>query len=96
MGGRLLPTAGIPAAQLMYDDDHGTRLTIYLQPMGIPGSEFRYAESGGVRTVYWAEQKLAFAVTARTGQDRLLDVAHSVYGQLAGSAGDAAIRGGEF
>lgn len=32
MGGRVLPAAasGV-AAQLMYDDDHGTRLTLYLR-----------------------------------------------------------------
>lgn len=85
MGGRVLPTAhGPPAAQLMYDDDHGARLTIYLQPMGIAGTEFRYAESGGVRTIYWAEQRMVFAVTARTGEDRLLSVAHSIYDQLGG------------
>lgn len=84
MGGRLLPTAGTPAAQLMYDDDHGTRLTIYLQPMGIEGTELRYIENGGVRTVYWAEQRMVFAITMRAGEDRLLKVAHSVYDQLGG------------
>lgn len=92
MGGRLLPTAHVPAAQLMYDD-HGMRLTLYLQPMGIPGSEFRYTERAGVRTVYWAERRMAFAVTAQTGQGRLLEVAHSVYDQLSEPARASAEHG---
>ena len=49
MGGRLLPTAHVPAAQLMYDDDKGTRLTVYVQPMGIDGEEFRYTQQGRCR-----------------------------------------------
>jgi anti-sigma factor RsiW len=82
MGGRLLPTAHAPAAQLMYHDGRGTRLTIYLQPMGVPGTEFRYSRIGGVTTVYWARRHMAFAVTAATGRKRVLRVAREVYDQL--------------
>ncbi len=32
MGGRLLPAGDEPAAMLMYDDDRGTRLTLYSRP----------------------------------------------------------------
>jgi len=79
MGGRLLPTAGVPAAQLMYDDDHGTRLTVYVQPMGIDGEEFRLTRQGDVRTVYWAERRLALAVTGRTSDAVLMAVARRVH-----------------
>ncbi len=79
MGGRLLPTAGMPAAQLMYDDDHGTRLTVYVQPMGIDGEEFRLTRQGDVRTVYWAERRLALAVTGRTSDAVLMAVARRVH-----------------
>ena len=37
MGGRLLPGATTPAAQFMYDDDRGTRLTLYMR--ADPGDE---------------------------------------------------------
>ena len=84
MGGRVLPAGGGPAAQIMYDDDHGTRLTIYLQPMALDLTEFRYTESDGVRTFYRAEHGLAFAVTASTDRERLLSVARAVYDQLGG------------
>lgn len=82
MGGRVLPTANAPAAQLMYDDDHGTRLTVYVQPMGVDGEEFRYTKQGDVRTIYWAESRLAMAVTGRTPQNELLAVAQSVRDQM--------------
>lgn len=75
MGGRVLPTANSPAAQIMYDDGHGTRLTVYVQPMGIDGEEFRYTMQGDIRTVVWAERRLALAVTGRVPQTVLLAVA---------------------
>lgn len=82
MGGRVLPAGDGPAAQIMYDDDRGTRLTIYLQPMDVDLTDFRYTESGGVRTFYRAEHGIAFAVTARTDRERLLGVARAVDAQL--------------
>lgn len=78
MGGRVLPTANAPAAQLMYDDDHGTRLTVYVQPMGIDGEEFRYSQKGGARTIVWAERRLALVVTGKVSEDRLMAVARRV------------------
>lgn len=86
MGGRVLPTANVPAALLMYDDDHGTRLTVYIQPMGIDGTDFRYAETDGVRTVFWAERRMVCAVTGRTSQPLLLAVAGLVREQMARTA----------
>jgi len=59
MGGGVLPPARAPAAQLMYDNDRGTRLTAYIQPMGIDGEEFRYTKQGDIGTIYWAERRLA-------------------------------------
>ena len=82
MGGRVLPTAGSPAALLMYDDDHGTRLTVYVQPMSAVGDAFRSAEQDDVRTIYWAERKLALAVTGRMPQAALLALARSIHDQM--------------
>ena len=78
MGSRVLPTANSPAAQIMHDDDHGTRLTVYVQPMGIDGEEFRYTMQGDICTIVWAEQRLALAVTGRMPQPVLLAVARPV------------------
>ena len=91
MGGRVLPTANAPAAQLMYDDDHGLRITVYLQPMGVDGEDFRFTRRGDVRTIYWAERRLAMAVTGHTPRSRLADLAQSVRDQM-NSAEAAGVR----
>lgn len=78
MGGRVLPTVGTPAALLMYDDDRGTRLTVYVQPMSIAGEEFRYRREGNIRTILWSEDHLAVAVTGRVSREVLLQVGQRV------------------
>ena len=83
MGGRVLPTAHAPAAQLMYDDDRGTRLTVYVQPMGIDGEEFRYTQKGDIRTIVWAERRLALVVTGKVGEAGLTAVAKRVRDSVA-------------
>jgi len=82
IGGRVLPAAAVPAAQLMYDDGHGGRLTVYAQPLGIDGEEFHYTKQGDVRTVVWAERRMVLAVTGRVPQDALMAVAQLVRGDL--------------
>lgn len=82
IGGRVLPAAAVPAAQLMYDDGHGGRLTVYAQPLGIEGEEFRYTKQGDVRTVVWAERRMVLAVTGRVPQDALMAVAQLVRDDL--------------
>ena len=93
MGGRVLPAAGVqaggvqaggvPAALLMYDDGQGARLTVYVQPMGIDGEEFRYTQQGGVRTIIWAERRMALAVTGQVPQAGLMAVARRVRDEMA-------------
>lgn len=78
MGGRLLPTSGAPAALLMYNDDRGKRLTVYIQPMPIEGEEFHYLRDGDIRTILWSADHLALAVTGRVSQEMLLQAAQRV------------------
>ena len=54
MGGRVLPDGDRQAA-LLYNDDHGTRLTIYLRLGTVEGTDLRYAECGGLQTVFSSE-----------------------------------------
>lgn len=78
MGGRLPPTSGAPAALLMYYDDRGTRLTVYVQPMSIEGEEFRYRREGELRTILWSENHLALAVTGLVSREVILQAAQRV------------------
>jgi len=57
-----------------------------VQPMGIDGEEFRLTRQGDVRTVYWAERRLALAVTGRTSDAVLMAVARRVHDAV-GAAG---------
>lgn len=88
MGGRLLAgAAGDPAAQLMYEDAGGTRLTIYLRAdrAGGAGTEFRYANdpAQGVTAFWWLDRGFGYAVSAE-GLDRaaLLRAAEAVHKQV--------------
>ena len=88
MGGRLLPAGTGPAAMLMYDDDKGTRLTLYSRVGGAEGrGVFRYAREGDVAAFSWIEAGMAYVVTARTDEARLLAVAEAVDAQVRGPGG---------
>ncbi|MGU3420717.1 anti-sigma factor family protein [Methylobacterium sp. D54C] len=85
MGGRLLPAGDGLAAMLMYDDDRGTRLTLYSRvgPSGGRGV-FRYARADDVAAFSWIDSGMSYVVTARTDEARLLRVAQAVDAQVSG------------
>ena len=97
MGGRVLPSAaGEAAAQLMYQDGDGGRLTLYLRADAADEgrTEFRYAEDPdqGVSSFWWIDGGFGYAVSAeRTNRAVLLRVAEAVYRQ--GTGGAARDRG---
>jgi anti-sigma factor RsiW len=83
MGGRILPTNDTPAALLMYDDDQGTRLTLYAHVGSADDqSGFRYARDGDVAAFSWVERGMSFVVTARIDEARLLRTAGAIDAQL--------------
>ncbi|MCX7318952.1 MAG: anti-sigma factor [Hyphomicrobiales bacterium] len=83
MGGRLLPASsdGI-AAQLMYDDDQGTRLTLYLRNGETGETSYRFLREGNVSAFYWIDDGLGFALSAATSRERLLPIVEAVYRQV--------------
>jgi len=83
IGGRLLPDDGTPAAQFMYEDATGRRLTCYVRAAGQrEDTAFRFVAGGGVSAFYWVEAPLAYALIAEMPRDALLPIAHAVYAQL--------------
>lgn len=87
VGGRLLPAeVGKPAAQFMYEDGQGRRLTVYLRGMAQPTPEtaFRYAEQGRISTFYWVERDWGYALSGDLARPRLLQVAREIHSQLSG------------
>lgn len=84
VGGRLLPGDQGPAAQFMYQDPQGQRLTLYIRSNREHSREtaFRFAQDGPVRVFYWVDRGLGFALSAEADKDELLKVANAVYQQL--------------
>ncbi|MDE2088470.1 MAG: anti-sigma factor [Gammaproteobacteria bacterium] len=84
MGGRLLPGDRGPAAQFMYQDAQGRRLTLYVQinPRAKTPTAFRYAREDGVSVFYWIDGAMGYALTGQIGKEQLLRAAKSVYQQL--------------
>ena len=50
--------------------------------MGIDGEEFRYTQQGDVRTIVWAERRMALAVTGQVPQAGLMAVARRVRDEM--------------
>ncbi|MFO1372259.1 MAG: anti-sigma factor [Candidatus Competibacteraceae bacterium] len=84
LGGRLLPADGQPAAQFMYQDAGGRRLTLYAR-RGLAGNRetaFRFAEQDGIGAFYWVDGDLAYALIGDVDRPVLDQAAHAVYQQL--------------
>jgi anti-sigma factor RsiW len=81
IGGRLLPAEDGPAAQFMYENGGGERLTLYLR-VGVGGeTAFRYHEEGGIGAFYWSDEGFGYAIAAKADRDLLLRIAELVYRQ---------------
>ncbi len=84
VGGRLLPGERGPAAQFMYQDAKGQRLTLYVRvsnDMRAP-TAFRFAQENGVGVFYWLDGRLGYALSGEADRGELLRVADAVYQQL--------------
>ena len=82
MGGRLLPgMPGKPAAQLMYQDAQGHRVTVYLRGMAKPTAEisFRIVPGKPASTFYWVDRQWGYALTGDLPRAQLLDAARVLY-----------------
>ena len=86
MGGRLLPAGDAAAAQLMYDDASGRRLTVYVRAASGTETAFRFQQEGDAATFAWIDQGFGFAVTATASRDELLPIAEAVYHRFIGKS----------
>jgi len=82
VGGRLLPDAAGPSAQLMYQDSAGQRVTLYLRkPEPGATAAFRFQREGELGMFYWMEDGFGYALVGKLPREQLLAVAQAVYGQ---------------
>ncbi len=80
IGGRIVPADGKPAAQFMYQDRDGRRVTLFLgrNPWRRDVS-YKYWSRRSLGCYYWFEGRLGFALSGTIGRKRLFDVSKSVY-----------------
>lgn len=83
VGGRLLAAGEGPAAQLMYENREGKRITAFVA-RGIADGQtaFQFRQQGKVATFYWVDNGTGYALSGELGREALLEVSRAVYSQL--------------
>jgi anti-sigma factor RsiW len=84
VGGRLLPGTSGPAAQFMYENDAGERLTLYVGASGKDSGAVRLLSDGNRRTFYWTTDRMGYALSGPPTEGKLRTIAYSVCGALGG------------
>jgi anti-sigma factor RsiW len=89
VGGRLLPFGGSTAAQFMYQDPTGNRLSLYVtKDETRQDSGYRLMQAGGADTLYWLDGGYGCALTGNLPEKALTQLADMTYDQLVKSAGE--------
>jgi len=90
LGGRLLPAPAIPggrAAQLMYEDADGERVTLYITPKtGVNGPSLELVRLGGDNALYWANATITCTIVGPQPPAQLQALADTVFAQLTPSS----------
>ncbi len=83
IGGRLLPAGKQPAAQLMYEDEAGRRVTLYIIPAPA-GREtsFRFTSLDRLEALIWTDDAISCAIVGELPRDKLEQIATHAYRQL--------------
>jgi len=86
LGGRLLPGEGSAAAQFMYEDGTGRRVTLYVrrEVSSNRDTAFRFARENGLSVFYWVDGQAAYALSADLPREILLGLAELAYRDLEG------------
>jgi anti-sigma factor RsiW len=84
VGGRLLPGTSGPAAQFMYENDAGERLTLYVGTSGKDSGAVRLLSDGNRRTFYWTTDRMGYALSGPPTEAKLRTIAYNVCGALGG------------
>jgi anti-sigma factor RsiW len=86
VGGRLLPSGQDgPAAQFMYQEAGGGRITLYVKCMGSNTrreTAFRYDRAGSVGVFTWIDDRVAYSLAAELPREKHLVLAEAVYRQF--------------
>ena len=79
----MLPAASGPAAQFMYENEKGDRLTLYVERNRTGGeTSFRFVAEDEISAFYWKDGPLAYVLIGRAGREQLLGLARATYNQI--------------
>ncbi|NML32280.1 anti-sigma factor family protein [Paraburkholderia antibiotica] len=84
VGGRLLPGEAGPAAQFMYENQTGARLTLYVTGSARDATAFRLFRDGNRRTFYWVSDGMGYALSGAIAEGELRTIAIDVCSELGG------------
>ena len=84
VGGRLLPGDAGPAAQFMYENTEGARLTLYVTDIPDNETAFRLFRDGNRRTFYWVSDHVGYALSGPISEGKLREIAIDVCSDLGG------------
>ena len=84
VGGRLLPGEAGPAAQFMYENTSGARLTLYITGISRDETAFRLFRDGNRRTFYWINDRMGYALSGPIAEGKLRAIAIEVCSALGG------------
>jgi len=84
LGGRLLAVSRGPAAQFMYQDNKGNRLTLFVtrKEESTNNTAFRVARQEGGEGFYWIDGKLGYVLLGDVEKPIISQAAHLVYEEL--------------
>jgi len=87
VGSRVLPDTAGPAAQFVFEETDGARVTLYVRGESADGLDITYALADDLTMFYWNDSKHSYALVREiddeTGREALLKAAKAVYRQIA-------------
>ena len=80
VGGRLLSVADGPAAQFMYENAAGTRITLFaVRSNNSQLAEFTFRQNGKINSFYWQDEHLRYAIVGNLPRNDLNKLAIRVF-----------------
>ena len=84
IGGRLLPSTNRMAAQFMYQNPNGIRITLYIRRGAWSNKKtiFHFSNQQDTSVLYWVNGEMGYALTCHLNQVELLKLSEQVYQQI--------------
>lgn len=83
VGGRILPTEAGSAAQVMYQTEEGTRITLFITPRQADQQlSQRFETTNGVSALYWANNSVTCTIVGDIPQSDMEAIARTVFKAL--------------